>query len=156
MALMKCRECGNEVSTTAKACPKCGASVQVKETGFGALVLTLLFIAVAGLVLRGLFATSGSNVPERTLSASVRSLGTHFLIQNKDSFPWGDCDLDLNSEYKIEGINIPASEELSLPAVAFATKDGNRFQPITMKPQTFFIYCRQTPYGRLSTAVGWK
>ena len=25
MALMKCRECGNEVSTDAKACPQCGA-----------------------------------------------------------------------------------------------------------------------------------
>jgi len=25
MALIKCKECGNEVSTTAKACPKCGA-----------------------------------------------------------------------------------------------------------------------------------
>jgi len=25
MALTKCKECGNEVSTTAKACPKCGA-----------------------------------------------------------------------------------------------------------------------------------
>ena len=28
MALIKCHECGNEVSTTAKACPKCGAEVK--------------------------------------------------------------------------------------------------------------------------------
>lgn len=27
MALMKCKECGNEVSTSAGACPKCGAPV---------------------------------------------------------------------------------------------------------------------------------
>lgn len=27
MALIKCKECGGEVSTKAKACPKCGAKV---------------------------------------------------------------------------------------------------------------------------------
>lgn len=27
MALQVCKECGNEVSSTAKACPKCGAKV---------------------------------------------------------------------------------------------------------------------------------
>ena len=27
MAMTKCGECGNEISTTAKACPKCGAVV---------------------------------------------------------------------------------------------------------------------------------
>lgn len=29
MALIKCHECGNEVSTEAKACPKCGATVRI-------------------------------------------------------------------------------------------------------------------------------
>jgi len=29
MALIKCTECGNEVSTTAKTCPKCGAKVKL-------------------------------------------------------------------------------------------------------------------------------
>lgn len=28
MALIKCKECGKEVSNTAKACPNCGASIQ--------------------------------------------------------------------------------------------------------------------------------
>lgn len=33
MALIKCNECGNEVSNTAKACPKCGAKIinKIKE-----------------------------------------------------------------------------------------------------------------------------
>ena len=29
MAIIKCKECGSEVSTTALACPKCGAVVRV-------------------------------------------------------------------------------------------------------------------------------
>lgn len=32
MALIKCHECGNEVSTEAKVCPKCGAKVVVPKT----------------------------------------------------------------------------------------------------------------------------
>lgn len=38
MALTKCKECGNDVSTTAKACPKCGAKVK-KPTSLAMKVL---------------------------------------------------------------------------------------------------------------------
>ena len=31
MAMIKCSECGNEVSTTADSCPHCGANVKKKE-----------------------------------------------------------------------------------------------------------------------------
>ncbi len=46
MALVACKECGNEVSTDAKACPKCGAKVpHTKWWIWGPLVLVLvLFI----------------------------------------------------------------------------------------------------------------
>lgn len=30
MALIKCKECGNEVSTEALSCPKCGALISKK------------------------------------------------------------------------------------------------------------------------------
>jgi len=36
MALIECRECGNEVSTTATSCPKCGA--KVRRYGCGSIV----------------------------------------------------------------------------------------------------------------------
>ena len=55
MSLIKCSECGNEVSDKAAACPKCGAPVQIEKTsakkssgvggGFG------IFIAVMVLLL---------------------------------------------------------------------------------------------------------
>lgn len=38
MSLTKCQECGNEVSTKAKTCPKCGAKVK-KPSGFGRKLL---------------------------------------------------------------------------------------------------------------------
>jgi predicted amidophosphoribosyltransferase len=32
MALIKCGECGREVSTTAKVCPQCGAKVKKSQS----------------------------------------------------------------------------------------------------------------------------
>lgn len=57
MALKLCKECGNQVSTTAKSCPKCGAPIKAPSgwftkiiKGIGYLVV-VLFVAgfIAGL-----------------------------------------------------------------------------------------------------------
>jgi hypothetical protein len=42
MALIRCQECGHEISTSAKSCPKCGA--KQRRTG----VLPRLAIGIAG------------------------------------------------------------------------------------------------------------
>ena len=46
MALMKCQECGNDVSTEASACPKCGAKPKPKKKlssiVFGVIILFLI------------------------------------------------------------------------------------------------------------------
>jgi hypothetical protein len=39
MALIKCKECGNEVSNSASTCPKCGAKVP-KKTGIGTWIVS--------------------------------------------------------------------------------------------------------------------
>jgi len=60
MALIKCRECGNDVSAEAAHCPKCGVRIAPKRAGRGgsvALVLLILFIIGA------LSTGSSSNAP---------------------------------------------------------------------------------------------
>jgi DNA-directed RNA polymerase subunit RPC12/RpoP len=42
MALLKCHECGNEVSSEAKTCPKCGAKVK-KPTSLAVKILAVIF-----------------------------------------------------------------------------------------------------------------
>lgn len=42
MALTKCKECGNEISTKAATCPKCGAA-QPKRTSPFVMVIAILF-----------------------------------------------------------------------------------------------------------------
>lgn len=46
MALIKCKECGNEVSNTAQTCPKCGARVAPKPLGCGSVVFIIFMVGV--------------------------------------------------------------------------------------------------------------
>lgn len=46
MALVKCKECGEEVSTKAKACPKCGAKAPKKTSLFTWLVVAFIVVAI--------------------------------------------------------------------------------------------------------------
>lgn len=68
MALIACKECGNEVSSQAKACPKCGAKVSVPGRRLWIPVLGVLIVAFA------LFVVIGSqNVsPESTDRIKIR------------------------------------------------------------------------------------
>ena len=50
MALIKCKECGNEVSTSAKSCPQCGAKV-IKPVGklglsIAAFIVIIMFMSI--------------------------------------------------------------------------------------------------------------
>lgn len=51
MAMMKCKECGGDVSTKAAACPKCGAKTPRKTSLGTKLVAGLLGIGVLGAVI---------------------------------------------------------------------------------------------------------
>lgn len=57
MALIKCHECGTEVSTEAKTCPKCGATVK-KPMGGG------MIMAIAIGTILGAFALLGDGTPK--------------------------------------------------------------------------------------------
>ena len=69
MALKKCKECGNEVSTKAASCPKCGAVLK-KKTGclayIGAAFLILIILGVIGSLMN-----DGSKKPTPSGSSSV-------------------------------------------------------------------------------------
>jgi len=48
MAMVKCKECGKEISDTAKACPHCGAKRISKNINlaYGCLAVIFVFIIV--------------------------------------------------------------------------------------------------------------
>lgn len=46
MALVKCKECGEEISNKAEACPKCGAPIKAKPRQYGCGTLIVLGLLV--------------------------------------------------------------------------------------------------------------
>lgn len=47
MALVKCKECSNQISTTAKACPVCGAKVKKRVGVLGWIFVLVIILPVA-------------------------------------------------------------------------------------------------------------
>ena len=74
MAMTKCKECGNEISTKAEACPKCGAK-QVRTTGCAKVVL-IFFGAIFLLAILGQCGRDTSYTPSSTSSSSGVSSAT--------------------------------------------------------------------------------
>lgn len=70
MALKKCRECGNEVSTKAESCPKCGAVLKKKTSGCaGCLAAGLVGFIVLGVI--GSLMDTGSGTSSRSTSGGA-------------------------------------------------------------------------------------
>ena len=66
MALIKCTECGHEISDTAATCPNCGHKNEQRSSGGGCLkVVLLLFGGLVLLVLLGLCTNSGDDPSSR-------------------------------------------------------------------------------------------
>lgn len=58
VALIKCKECGAQVSTKAEACPSCGAKVK-KPLGCLGWTLLLIVMLPVGLIVLGSFSRNG-------------------------------------------------------------------------------------------------
>jgi hypothetical protein len=67
MAMAKCRECGIEVSDSAKTCPKCGISKPIKKNSLAVklLVCIIAFVAISRLLFPGI-----SSAPSNSISAT--------------------------------------------------------------------------------------
>lgn len=67
MALVKCKECGSEVSTKAKTCPKCGAKAPKKTSLFTWLVAVIVVVVMFN---------SFSSDPSSTSTTTANSNGS--------------------------------------------------------------------------------
>jgi hypothetical protein len=70
MALIKCKECGTEVSSKAETCPKCGALVSAKPMGCGTLIGVIFLGGVIISVYSSIFSSgTGSNTSSPPISS---------------------------------------------------------------------------------------
>lgn len=86
------------------------------------------------------FASCSCSSDTIDLNSSVHFTGTQFVIQNKDTFDYNDAKLEINDNYVLEHINIPAGQTFTVGFLNFADSDGNRFT-FAMKPLSFSIWC---------------
>jgi hypothetical protein len=71
MSLARCKDCGNEVSTDAKACPRCGSRMP-KKTGFlTQLIAVLIALGVLGAIFGGTNSTNLEN-PQKPRPAKTQ------------------------------------------------------------------------------------
>lgn len=70
MALIKCKECGTEVSSKAETCPKCGARVAAKPMGCGTLIGVIFLGGIIISVFSSIFSSgTGSVTPTPSTSS---------------------------------------------------------------------------------------
>lgn len=75
MALVKCKECGNENAKSAKTCPKCGASLKMSLfkmvlIGSGSFVLLVVVLLIIGAVGAASEVAKGRKQAEQSLAAA--------------------------------------------------------------------------------------
>jgi len=129
-------------------------------------------LTLCGLIIAVLLAT-GTGDSDRTggssrgtapstvdLNATVRFTGTQFVIKNDDSFDWTNVKLEINSGlisggYVLNAERMRPGETYTVGAMQFAKSDGERFNPLTHKPQKLSVWC-DTPRGKGFYLGGWK
>ena len=51
MAMVKCKECGEKISSKASSCPSCGAPIKKKRSGCGILIIAVFVLFLIGVLL---------------------------------------------------------------------------------------------------------
>jgi len=61
MALIKCKECGTEVSSKAESCPKCGARVKAKSIGCGTAIVVIILALIVMAAFNDIFSPNSKS-----------------------------------------------------------------------------------------------
>lgn len=94
MGLKKCKECGEEVSKDAKACPKCGKDQRnffKKHT---------VLCVIGAIIILGVIIGSGSSEPKNTLTNQEQSTQTTNKVEEKKEYNVGEIFEDDNIAIK--------------------------------------------------------
>ncbi len=128
--------------------------VQNKKKGIGCgriIIIGLIFFLGAGILITALSSsniikssTTPQEIQKPDLTGNVQFTGTQFEITNSDNFPYENCHFELNGQYFLSPPDIYSGEVYTVGAANFATKNGARFDPFSIKPIKFVISCKST------------
>lgn len=177
MSLRKCPDCGEDVSSSAPACPHCGRPSRRSSSPIELSGILIIAVVCAGALLWRLSshdqvpADAAQVMPPATtvaqparavagLAATVGYNRTLFLlrVENGDPFAWSSCQLSINARgissgygREVETIQPGITEAALLPSAEFIDGDGHPFDPAAQQVATLDIAC-ETPRGHRSYA----
>lgn len=173
MAVKPCRECGESVSMSAKACPHCGApKPEAGKMGCGpAGCLWVIAAAVALGVIGSLTEDPepGARAPAQgtqqeapstttgeyaDLEAVVRRSPTQLSVTNDSEQSWRGCEIEINpgiirGGWKTGPVDIGPGETVAGGLMTFTKADGERFQPSRYEVESVTVVC-ESPKGLYS------
>jgi len=137
-----------EAQEKAKKEAEAAKAKENKQNNLGCFILIVIILIIA--LASGWFKSADE------LTASVNFTGTQFIIINIDDFDWTNVDLRVNGKYVLKIQRISAEKIYTVGAMQFTkVSDGTRFNPLTMKPKKFQIWC-DTPKGKGVYNAKWE
>lgn len=131
MALTKCAECGNEVSTQAKTCPKCGAKVKTRKTS-GRLWVLVAALVIVSVAVGNLATKEATDNEASRLAALSPEQRTAELAKKKE-------ESDLSSaryacrKFVEKTLHDPASAKFDEPSTYWAEKRKKNIYSVQVK-----------------------
>lgn len=127
------------------------ASPKKKGIGCGGIIGIMLLISLVG----GIIASTKNprkepTAPSRQLfKAEIKFSGTQFYISNLDDLDCQNAKIEINggigrNGYTLEGYTLEAGKSYTVGAMQFTNNDGTRFNPVTTKPFSPYIFCYGT------------
>ncbi len=94
------------------------------------------------------------------LNANVTVAGTHCTVSNNDSFDWENVRLEvisttIENSFRMRVPRISAGQTYMANLAEFATEKGVLYNPLTAKPQRFWIRCDTPDRQNGSYLAGW-
>jgi hypothetical protein len=174
VSLLKCPDCGQDVSSSARACPHCGRPNRRSSPAIGLSGILVIAVVCAGVLIWR--TTSRTPPPVETPSAGAAetiiaepsreseglnaSIGYNrrlalFRIENRDDFEWRHCQLSVNAHgmsagymRDVESIGAGIAQAALIAGTEFVGDGGRHFDPARETVATLDVAC-ETPRGAL-------
>jgi hypothetical protein len=107
--MIKCKECGGEVSSKADACPKCGVRLKAKPSGcivgFFKLIGGMVGAIVGLMVATSLLSSGDKRDPVQEVESRCRALSDSYSIESEKPTVYSSCVASGKAALKSRGLN---------------------------------------------------